>query len=80
MTETESAAGDAQLASEMQTLGALLGDTRMRFHKRQTPFASSERLIALDREIRAALASAPSPALKAEVRRLSGQLRELDPH
>lgn len=71
---------DAQLTSEMQALGALLGDTRMRYHKRQTPFASSERLIALDSEIRAALASAPSPALQIEVRRLTGELRALDPH
>ena len=77
MTEVQA---DAQLIAEMHALGELLGDTRMRFHKRQTPFASSERLVALDREIRAALASAPSAALQIEVRRLAGQLRELDPH
>lgn len=70
---------DAQLSAEMHALGELLGETRVRFHKRQTPFASSEGLIALDGEIRAALASAPSPALQIEVRRLAGQLRVLDP-
>lgn len=73
-------AADAELGAEMHALGELLGETRARFHRRQTPFASSERLIALDREIRAALASAPSPALQIEVRRLTGQLRALDPH
>jgi hypothetical protein len=71
---------DPQLGAEMHALGELLGETRARFHRRQTPFASSERLIALDREIRAALASARSPALQIEVRRLTGQLRALDPH
>jgi hypothetical protein len=71
---------DAQLSADLRALGEMLCDTRMRFHKRQTPFASSERLIALDGEINAALASAPSPALQAEVRRLTGELRALDPH
>lgn len=71
---------DTQLTAEMHALGELLGDTRVRFHKRQTPFASSERLIALDGEINAALASAHSPALRIEVRRLTGELRALDPH
>ena len=71
---------DAQLNAEMHALGELLGDTRMRFHKRQTPFASSERLIALDGEIGAALSSPHSPALQIEVRRLAGELRALDPH
>ena len=73
-------AADAELGAEMRALGELLGETRARFHRRQTPFASSERLIALDSEIRAALASAHSPALQIEVRRLTGQLRALDPH
>jgi hypothetical protein len=80
MTEAEAAAGDAELTSAMHALGELLGDTRARFHKRLTPFTSSERLIALDGEIREALASAHSPALQIEVRRLTGQLRALDPH
>ena len=71
---------DATLTAEMHALGELLGDTRMRFHKRQTPFASSERLIALDGEINMALASTHSPALQLEVRRLTGELRALDPH
>lgn len=71
---------DAQLSAELHALGELLGDTRMRFHKRQTPFASSERLIALDGEINMALATAHSPALQIEVRRLTGELRALDPH
>ncbi len=80
MTEGDAAPVDAQLASEMRALGELLGDTRARFHKRLTPFTSSERLITLDGEIRAAMASAHSPALQIEVRRLTGQLRALDPH
>jgi hypothetical protein len=78
MTSPENA--DPELGAEMHALGELLGETRARFHRRQTPFASSERLIELDREIRAALASAHSPALQIEVRRLTGQLRALDPH
>ncbi|HEY6911104.1 MAG TPA: hypothetical protein VI356_17125 [Myxococcales bacterium] len=71
---------DAQLTAEMHALSELLGDTRMRFHKRQTPFASSERLMALDGEINEALSRPPSPALQIEVRRLAGELRALDPH
>ncbi len=71
---------DGDLQSELHLLDQLLGDTRARFHRRQTPFASSERLIELDKEISAALARMPAPELKVEVRRLLDRLRSLDPH
>jgi hypothetical protein len=71
---------EADLKKEMLALDELLGDTRARYHKRLTPFASSENLIALDGEIRAARVNPPSPELQLEVRRLTARLRALDPH
>ena len=70
---------DADLKSELRLLDQLLGDTRARFHRRETPFASTERLIELDKEISAALARTPAPELEVEVRRLLDRLRALDP-
>jgi hypothetical protein len=71
---------DAELKRQMRELDQLLGDTRARFHRRQTPFASSEKLIELDREIRGALARSPSAESQLELRRLTDRLRALDPH
>jgi hypothetical protein len=71
---------DADLRRELGLLDELLGDTRARFHRRETPFASSEKLIAIDREIREARARPLSPELQLEVRRLAARLRALDPH
>jgi hypothetical protein len=70
---------DADLRRELQQLDQLLGDTRLRFRKHQTPYAASEKLIAIDREIRDALTRPLSPDLQIEVRRLSARLRALDP-
>jgi hypothetical protein len=52
----------------------------MRFRHRQTPFASSQKLIDVDLEIRNALARPPSPELQLEVQRLTARLRQIDPH
>ena len=69
----------ADLALELRELDQLLGDTRARFHRRQTPIGSSEELIAVDREIREARAMPHTPELELEVRRLTARLRALDP-
>jgi hypothetical protein len=66
--------------SELRLLDQLLGDTRVRYRHRLTPFASSERLFDLDKEITIALARTPSPELELEARRLIDRLRGLDPH
>jgi hypothetical protein len=71
---------EADLKREVASLDALLGDTRVRFRHRQTPFASSQKLIELDLEIRNALAGPYSAALQLEVRRLTARVRALDPH
>ena len=71
---------EADLKREVAELGALLGDTRMRFHFRKTPFASTEQLTDVDQEIRGALARPLSDELQVEVRRLAARLRALDPH
>lgn len=71
---------EADLKSEVGSLSELLGDTRRRFHRRETPFASSEELIDVDLQIRNALARPLSPELQLEVRRLTARLRALDPH
>lgn len=70
---------EADLNREIGTLRELLGETRARFHQRKTPGASSEDLIDLDREIRAAFGHPPSAELQAEVRHLTARLRALDP-
>ena len=69
----------ADLALELRELDQLLGDTRARFHRRQTPFASSDELITVDREIRDARTMPHSPELELQVRRLTARLRALDP-
>lgn len=71
---------EADLKNEMALLAGLLGDTRVRFHHRETQVASSEKLIDLDLQIRMALARAPSAELQLDIRRLTAQLRLLDPH
>jgi hypothetical protein len=71
---------DANLQIQLRLLDQLLGETRARYHQRRTPFAAAERLIDLDREIRAALAQAASPELAIEAGRLIERLRALDPH
>ena len=67
------------LALELRELDQLLGDTRARFHRRQTPLASSDELIAVDREIREARGMPVTPELELLVRRLTARLRALDP-
>lgn len=70
---------DADLKRDLGVLDQLLGDTRARFHRRETPFASSEQLIAIDREIRDARSRPASAELVLEVQRLTARLRALDP-
>jgi hypothetical protein len=70
---------EANLKEQLAALDKLLGDTRVRYRFHKTPFLSSEALIEVDREVREALASPPSPALSAEVVRLTARLRALDP-
>jgi len=71
---------EADLKSEVASLDQLLGDTRVRFRRGETGFASSQQLIDLDLEIRNALRRPLSPDLQLEVRRLTARLRALDPH
>jgi hypothetical protein len=70
---------ESELKQEMASLGELLGDTRVRFRKGKTPFASAEKLTDVDREIRTALSRPLSDDLQLEVRSLSARLRALDP-
>jgi hypothetical protein len=70
---------EADAKREVAELSALLGDTRLRFHHRRTPFDSAEKLMEVDREIRRMLARPLSPELQSEVRRLTAELRALDP-
>lgn len=69
---------EADLKREFLRLDQMLGDTRVRY--RQTQFASSQKLIDLDLEIRNALARPLSAELDLEVRYLMERLRALDPH
>jgi len=71
---------EAVLRSEASSLETLLGDTRVRYRHRKTPFLASEKLIELDLQIRDALVLAPSAAAQVEIRRLSARLQALDPH
>ena len=64
---------------ELRDLEQLLGDTRARFHRRETPVASSDGLIAIDREIRDLGARPPTVERAAEIRALAARLRALDP-
>lgn len=68
-----------RMKAELAALNKLLGDTRVRYRFHKTPFASSEKLIEVDEEIRAALASPESPELETEVIRLTAKLHALDP-
>lgn len=67
------------LDADLEVLKTLRGDTRMRFHHRQTAIRSRDALIDLEPEIRDALLRPPSPELQAEVTRLIARLRALDP-
>lgn len=71
---------EADLKRELLLLDQLLGDTRVRFRHRETRFASSQKLIDVDRDIRNALARPPSAELQLDVRRLMARLQALDPH
>ena len=71
---------EADLKSELASLAELLGDTRVRFRHRRTPFLSAQGLIDVDGEIRFALQRPLSAELQLEVRRLLLRLRALDPH
>lgn len=69
-----------RMKAELAALNKLMGDTRVRYRFHKTPFASSEKLIEVDEEVRAALASpADAPDLEAEVIRLTARLHALDP-
>lgn len=70
---------ETDLKAELRVLDQLLGDTRARHHRRETPFAATEQLIALDREIRDARTRPLSPELQVAVRSLTARLRALDP-
>jgi len=71
---------EADLKNEVAALAALLGDTRVRFRHRETQFASWQKLIDVDLQIRIALVRPLSAELQLEVRRLTARLRALDPH
>ena len=71
---------EADLKRELLQLDELLGDTRVRFRHGQTQFASSQKLIDVDLEIRKARARPLSAELQLDVRRLLARLRALDPH
>jgi len=71
---------EADLKRELLQLDELLGDTRVRFRHGQTRFASSQKLIDVDLEIRNARARPLSAELQLDVRRLLARLRALDPH
>jgi hypothetical protein len=71
---------EADLKNEVASLAELLGDTRVRFRRRETQFASWHNLIDVDLQIRIALARPLSAELQLEIRRLTARLRALDPH
>ena len=71
---------EADPKRELLQLDELLGDTRVRFRHGQTQFASSQKLIDVDLEIRNARARPLSAELQLDVRRLLARLRALDPH
>jgi hypothetical protein len=70
---------EVDLERELLLLDELLAETRRRFRQRKTQFASAQKLIDVDLEIRTALASPRSPELLLDVRRLTARLRALDP-
>lgn len=71
---------EADLKRELLLLEELLGDTRVRFRAGKTQFASLQKLIDIDLEIRNARARTLSAELQVEVHRLLARLRALDPH
>jgi hypothetical protein len=68
-----------ELGNEMTILSELLGDVRLRYRKRQIPYASLQQLIDVDKEIRDVLVQPPTDELRIEVRRLTERLHQLDP-
>ena len=70
---------EADLKRELHELDELLGDTRARYHRRETPFAAGEQLIEIDREIRDARSMPFSVELQVAIRELTARLRALDP-
>jgi len=71
---------EAELKRELASLDELLGDTRVRFRQGKTQFASLQKLIDVDMDIRNALARPLSAELQLDVRRLIARLHTLDPH
>jgi len=71
---------EVDLKRELLQLETLLGDTRLRHRQGKTKFASLDKLIDLDLEIRETLAQPLSAELQLDVRRLLARLRALDPH
>ena len=71
---------EADLKREIALLGQLLGDARVHSRLHRPPFALSQKLIDLDLEIRNALALPLSAGMQLELRRLTAQLRAIDPH
>ena len=71
---------EAELKRELGSLDELLGNTRVRFRHRQTPFASSQKLSDVDLQVRNALARPLSAELQLDVRRLIARLHTFDPH
>ena len=69
---------EADLKNDMAVLAKLLGDTRVRFHHRETQLASWQQLIDVDLQIRLALARPLSAELQFEILRLTARLRTLD--
>jgi len=70
---------EEELKRDLARLEQLLGDTRVRFRRGETPRASLEKLIDVDLEIRNALKSPLSAELQLEARRLTARLLALDP-
>jgi hypothetical protein len=68
-----------ELRREATALGELLGDTRARYRRRQTPHSSAQELIDLDLEIRGVLSEPMTNDREPEVLRLTARLRQLDP-
>jgi hypothetical protein len=71
---------EADLKTEIAFLADLIGDTRVRFRHRETQFASWQKFIDVDLQVRIALTRPLSAGLQLEVRRLTARLRTLDPH
>jgi hypothetical protein len=70
---------EADAKREVAALAALLGDTRVRFHHRETRLDATEKLMEVDRQIRGILTLPLSAEMQSEVQRLTAHLRALDP-